>query len=69
MKTAKRQRALGMIDERRRYTARGLLVHGGFGPERLAEMRASGLVKPVHVGHFTWYRGQEVCRWLDSLAE
>jgi hypothetical protein len=66
MKTRQKTQVLGMIDPHRRYTAKALLRHGGFGPERLAEMRASGIVKPVDLGNFRWYRGDEVIRWLDS---
>lgn len=67
--TFKKTKSSGCIDPTRRYTAQGLLKAGGFGPDTLAEMRASGIVKPIDIGNYRWYRGDEVCQWIDSKQE
>jgi hypothetical protein len=69
MRTArKRRRALGVISPHLRYMA-SALTRRGLGPERQAEMRASGLVKPIDIGNARWYRGNEVIAWIDSLGK
>ena len=66
--TSKRRRAIGVIDERKRYTS-AALTRRGLGTEKQAAMRASGIVKPRDVGNYRWYLGSEVARWIDSLGE
>lgn len=67
--TFTKTKAAGVIDPAKRYLAKGLLKAGGFGPDTLEAMRASGIVKPIDIGNYRWYRGDEVCRWIDSKQE
>ena len=68
-KAKKRAEALGMLDPARLYSASGLLRHAGIGEEKRSEMRRSGMVKPIDVGTYRWYRGEEVIAWIVAQAK
>jgi hypothetical protein len=46
-----------------------LLTEAGLGDEKVSEMRRSGVVKPISVGNFRWYRGREVIAWIEAQAK
>lgn len=69
-RTRPRERAkpTGVISPLNWYTRQGLREAMGLGHQTLAEMRKSGLVHPVTVGSYRWYRGSEVIAWIESQA-
>jgi hypothetical protein len=64
----KRQKPTGILCPLNWYTRQGLREAMGMGHQTLAEMRDSGMVKPIAVGSFRWYRGSEVIEWMEAQA-
>lgn len=44
------------------------LAELGFGEWLLRKVRRDG-VKPIKVGRQSWYRGKELCEWVEQQAE
>lgn len=60
--------ATGILCPERLYTTRALLTEAGLGELKLSEMRRSGIVHPISIGNYRWYRGDEVIAWILSQA-
>lgn len=69
MSDGQRNIAYGVLRPECLYTTRALLTEAGLGDEKVSEMRRSGVVKPISVGNFRWYRGREVIAWIESQAK
>lgn len=68
-RTRKRAKPTGILCPANWYTRQGLRDTMGLGHQMLAEMRASGMVKPIALGSYRWYRGSDVIRWIESQGK
>jgi hypothetical protein len=65
----KANRCLGVVDPSKLYTPDACKRETGLGRPQLIEGRKAGVLKPISVGRFLYYRGSELVQWIEGHAK
>lgn len=65
----KSDRCVGVVDPAKLYTVDACKRETGLGRPQLMEGRKAGVLNPISVGRFRYYRGSELVAWIERHAK